>query len=493
MQLNSNSIFKEDEAMIQLFSIFEKNDIIWKLSIPQQSAVFDAKMRFLENGNVQIDFIIPLNIFEKFNMNSFFDSPVWLLEPMGTKLLFMWKNIVGFNISIDNNNPIRANVEYSSFQTDNNLKGIHWQEGKYAIYNLVNKDKAISIYTSGIKLEMTSNSDQNSQAKNLLSFELFGMQFCFYELPVSGNKLLFVLKSQKILHHDEFLNVRDAVIAAYALITGSFLGSSGYLISLLKDKDFILEYTNNDDVMISNCPLIDNGFYKDDFEEKLRLPANIFGNLVNLLYQKEPLRRACLLITQAGVAKGITRGSIAAVALETIAEQMGIKNENEPCLLIKDKNIASQLKYELKKGLKKIKGKVDKAIYDKLMSKIGQINQLPNALKLEDPFRILGIELNDEEKYCLDSRNFFLHGTFPKPKNKIYINLNQYDLVYIVGTRLMMLGGILLLKKAGYNGSVVDYGYTFVIKQNYLFSGRYNEIRKTGYAHRTIASFNDVK
>jgi hypothetical protein len=492
MQLNRDSIFKEDEAMIQLFSIFEKNDIIWKLSIPQQSAVFDAKMCFLENGNIQIDFIIPLNIFEKFNMNIFFDSPVWLLEPMGTKLLFMWKNIVRFSNSIDSNNPIKANVEYSSFQTDINLKGLHWKEGKYAIYNLVNNDNAISIYKSGIKLEMTSDSDQNSQSKNMLSFELFGMQFCFYELSVTGNKLLFVLKSQKILPHDEFLNVRDAVIAAYALITGSFLGSSGYLISLLKDKDFILGYTNNDDVMISNCPLIDNRFYKDDFEERLRLPANIFGNLVNLLYQKEPLRRACLLITQAGVAKGITRGGIAAVALETIAEQMGIKNENEPCLLIKDKNIASQLKYELMKGLKKIKGKVDKAIYDKLMSKIGQLNQLPNALKLEDPFRILGIELNDEEKYCLDSRNFFLHGTFPKPNNNIYNKLNQYDLIYIVGTRLMMLGGILLLKKAGYNGSVVDYGYTFVMKQNYLLSGRYNEIRRMGYAHRSIES-NGVK
>src|SRR5574344_915086 len=100
MQLNRDSIFKEDELIIRLFSIFENSDITWNLSMPQQSAVLDAKMCFLENGNVQINFIIPLNVFEKFDMNRFCDCPVWLLEPMGTKLLFMWKDFVGFSNSI---------------------------------------------------------------------------------------------------------------------------------------------------------------------------------------------------------------------------------------------------------------------------------------------------------------------------------------------------------------------------------------------------------
>ena len=88
--------------------------------------------------------------------------------------------------------------------------------------------------------------------------------------------------------------------------------------------------------------------------------------------------------------------------------------------------------------------------------------------------------------YCLDSRNFFLHGSFPKPKKNVYEKLNQKDLIYIVGTRLMMLAGMLLLKKSGYCGMVIDYGYTYVVKMNYLYTRRYNEIRRMGFAHRSL-------
>ena len=54
--------------------------------------------------------------------------------------------------------------------------------------------------------------------------------------------------------------------------------------------------------------------------------------------------------------------------------------------LIEDKNIIRQLTYELKKAIKKIKDKVDKSTFDKLSSKIGKINELPNAIKLSTPF-----------------------------------------------------------------------------------------------------------
>ena len=237
--------------------------------------------------------------------------------------------------------------------------------------------------------------------------------------------------------------------------------------------------------MFSDCRLIDCNHYTNLSSEEILLSADVFGKLVRLLFRNESLRRSCLLITQAGVANGITRGSVASVALETVANELKIK-EHKALTLIDDKEIGKNLISELLNVLKSFKTIIGNKVYNKLESKIGQIIQQPNAQKLEDPFCALGIKLNDEEKYCLDSRNYFLHGSFPKPMNGIYRTLSQQDLIYIVGTRLMMLAGMLLLKKVGFNGRIIDYGLTYVTKMNYLYSGSFVAVKHMGFAHRSL-------
>lgn len=496
MELKRGSIFPEDEVFLNLVTILQSAKTSWKLFTAQENMVFDAQLRFLANGNVQIIFSASQNDFDEFDIDLFWSSPSLLVESCGSKLLFLWKDIIGVTFKHDGDKPVTGEIEYTAFQTDTDLSSFNfisktrqckivWNSGKYATYLFVDKYKAVSMHKSGIELLMTSDKNQSSANKNTISFELQENQFCFYELDVTGDNNLFVLKSQKKLSYDDFIKVKDAVISAYALITGTFLGSSNYLMSLSKVDDLRIKYSQSADTMFSDCRLIDCNHYTNLSSEEILLSADVFGKLVRLLFRNESLRRSCLLITQAGVANGITRGSIASVALETVANELKIK-EHKALTLIEDKKIARRLIYELLKVLKSIKKSISKEVYTKLESKIGQIIQQPNAQKLEDPFCALGIILNEEEKYCLDSRNYFLHGSFPKPTNAIYRKLSQQDLIYIVGTRLMMLAGMLLLKKVGFNGRVIDYGLTYVTKMNYLYSGRFIAVKHMGFAHRSL-------
>jgi hypothetical protein len=171
---------------------------------------------------------------------------------------------------------------------------------------------------------------------------------------------------------------------------------------------------------------------------------------------------------------------LAVVALETIANQLIQKGPEAK--LITDKAIASQLNYELNKGLKKIKEKVAAEDYKKLESKVNSVNNLPNAVKLESVFEQLSIELDEEEQYCISCRNQFLHGRLPKNK-KLYF-LTEHELVFMVSQRLIMLSAMLLLKKAGYSGMVNDWGYTEVVKLRAIGEGR--PLRHVGNAHRKV-------
>ena len=141
------------------------------------------------------------------------------------------------------------------------------------------------------------------------------------------------------------------------------------------------------------------------------------------------------------------------------------------------------MKYELSKVLKKIKPRIPKDEYNKIESKVGAVNIQPNAVKLESCFEKVGIQLTDEEKFCISCRNSFLHGGVPKNKDLEF--LSQEDMVFMVSQRLIMLSAMLILKLAGYRGKVIDWGYTIIVKRRAIMSG--SPFKKKGNAHRDLA------
>ena len=214
-----------------------------------------------------------------------------------------------------------------------------------------------------------------------------------------------------------------------------------------RKETLTFKYQSLNNTINSKKPLIDFHHYTHIEDKKILLISENFETLVRLLYNNVELRRTCILIAQAGCLDNISKGILASVALETGTSHFVSKETSKSIKLIEDKNIIKQLTYELKKAIQKIKDKVDKATWNKLSSKIGKFNELPNAIKLSTPFTSLGINLLEGEEYCLSCRNLFLHGSIPSPKEEAYKYLSQEELQSLIANRLCMLSAMLMLKK----------------------------------------------
>ena len=113
---------------------------------------------------------------------------------------------------------------------------------------------------------------------------------------------------------------------------------------------------------------------------------------------------------------------MAAVALETIKKQI---IDNPPTKsIITDEEVRCHLKKDLASVINNYKSKIEKDVFEKLVSKLNQIDQQPNAEQLKTPFEKLGIKLSKEEEFCFNSRNAYLHGSTIK-KSDLYKGLNE--------------------------------------------------------------------
>lgn len=482
MKIQGNSIFKEDEKIVQVMSFLEEGNMEWKLVTCIEGVVFDAKMVRMQHQTYEISFEISSDLFKRFQIECFFEEPFLMVSKDGIKLLLKHTDVRSFKQTLSKTKPVAASIIINAFRGD--WDDQLWMNAKQAVMLRTNKDNSVNVYESGITFDLTTDIDQNSTWKNGLKLDVDSRTFLFYQIQTNKN-YMYVLKSQKPLEHKKFLAVMNAVRAAYALVTGFYMGDDAFFVALATKNKISFRYENLDETINGECPLIDGKHYNAD-DRALKLSSNIFENVVNLLYNNESLQRACILLTQAGAIKGVPKGSLASVALETITGYLQKRKAEQTLKLIENKETASQLKYELEKGLTKIKGQVDKSIYECLKSKLGKINERPNSSKLEDPFCDLDITLTEDEKFCLRCRNMLLHGSLPKPKGDFYEQLSQEELLRMVSNRLMMLCGMLLLKKAKYNGKVIDRGLTEVIKRRYILNGHYSKIKGYGNIHRTI-------
>ena len=295
---------------------------------------------------------------------------------------------------------------------------------------------------------------------------------------VQGFTLFCVLK---------FNHVVDSIRSAYALLNGYYIADSVFYVSMKpgRKETLTFKYQSLNNTINSKKPLIDFHHYTNLENKKILLSSENFESLVRLLYNNVELRRACILITQAECLDNISKGILASVALETSTSHFVSKETSKPIKLIEDKNIIRQLTYEPKKAIKKIKDKVDKVTLDKLSSKIGKFNELPNAIKLSTPFTSLGINLSEGEEYCLSCRNLFLHGSIPSPKEDAYKYLSQEELQSLIANRLCMLSAMLILKKANYNGLLIDWGATEIVYKREIAAGR--GTKHLSFQHRDIS------
>lgn len=478
-----DTIFEQDKHMLTFMEGVEKGESDFLLGIDNPTRVYKAKFEKNEDDNFILKFSVPEG--DDFDAEYFFSKPAVLFVPNKIQILLLNTDALRFTQTFNEKGPQEVKVTYKSFGTEVNPS--KWKYSKHCAY--IRYSKEDFRYTDmSLGYDMTTDKNQHSSWKNAFLIRLAEDNniIVSFEERLAGDDAYCVFRAQKKMDVGLFEKTVEAVRIVYGLLAGYSFADRGYFISDYtgeKPKEripLIVRYHNREKAKKHKYPLLDKSHYVDDDHKRFELTTEQMNALIKLLIKNEELARAAKLLIEASAIDGTSKGVLAVVALETIANQLVPKGP--AANVIMDKAIASQLNYELNKGLKKIKEKVTTEDYKKLESKVNSVNNLPNAVKLESVFEQLGLVLDDEEKDCISSRNQFLHGWLPKNKKLGF--LTEHELVFMVSQRLIMLTAMLLLKKAGYGGMVNDWGYTEVVKLRAISEGR--PLRQVGNAHRVV-------
>lgn len=467
--------------MMTFINGFEKGEPDYLLAIDVPTKLFKAKFEKNEDDNFVLKFENSTD--ETLNAEYFFKMPAVLRAPGFMDIILMNSDAISFSQSLGD--PQEIKVVYKSFSTEADPS--LWAKSKHCAYFKYSK-KDFRFTHFALQFEVTTHKDRYKSWKNAIALKASPQSdiLVSFDESLPGDDAYCIFRSQKAMEYATFERYIEAVKTTIGILGGYYFGDRAYFLSDYsknppKDKTpLIIRYRNTGKAIMHKYPLLDANHYHDVEPDQLMMKADQFKKLTELLVENDDYLRALKLLIDAASIDGTSRGAIAAVALESIANNLNVKG---PALfIIKDKQIASQLRYELGKALKVVKPRISKEDYKRIESKVGSVNVQPNAVKLESCFEKLGIILSEEEAFCISCRNYFLHGGLPKNKDLSF--LTKDELVFMVSQRLIMLSTMLLLKIAGYNGLVTDWGFTVVVKVRAIREGR--PFLRQGNAHRQV-------
>lgn len=474
------TIFEQDNYMLTFINGFEKGEPDYVLAIDNPTRFYKAKFEKNEDDNFVLKFTVPQ---EEFDVEYFLKRPAVLRAPGFIDIFLMTSDAIAFSQTLSS--PQQVEVTYKGFSTE--IDPALWSQSKHCAYFRYSK-KDFQFTKLGLHFELTTLKNQDSSWRNAFALRVSSDNeiLVSFEEMIPGDDAYCVFRSQKAMSYELFEKHINAVRTVIGILSGYYLGKRSYFLSDYTKNPpnnrtpLIVRYNNTSKSLHHDYPILDTTIYQDLELSQLQITAPQFDKLIRLLVNKEDYQRALRLLIDASATDGPSRGAIAAVALEAIANELAEKGTGS--LIIQETKVASQLKHELRKVLKVIKPHITKEEYNKIESKIGAVNNQPNAVKLESCFEKVGIKLSDEEVFCISCRNSFLHGGLPN--NEALRFLNKNEMVFMVSHRLIMLSAMLLLKQAGYNGLVNDWGYTVVIKRRAIREG--NPYLHSGNAHRKI-------
>lgn len=298
------------------------------------------------------------------------------------------------------------------------------------------------------------------------------------------NRQYIVFDALSELPLKQFQETVYPVILVYALLKGNFFSGDGFFISYpnvvmnevsgieyhqMSDGRFDLPgiFTTNAFTGIEQTKFRRNN--KGMIPEKLikarrqGLPdyfkAEHFTALVNLLLEKDKIRDALTLIVQNQQATLEIKIPVLYVALELITGALSTGG-NKDLKPINDNKTAGRLIDLLKQTASVFAVEnnfTEQQIVDlqPLVNRIGGLNQPPNVDKLSKVFPLLGYTLKPEDIKAIDNRNAFLHGF--TPKLELSKDDHGFKQLFDLSLRIHFLLAVLLLKKVGYSGKIINY------------------------------------
>jgi len=470
-----------DQIYITFIDIIQKQNN-YKLVTTIPNLDIDASFGKLDNGNYELSFeILPKHISGGFNIEYFFTQPFVLSAPK-QNILVQNVDIIDATQSIVPEKPLKCNLQYKAFRGDwnDNL----WLQSKQLSYLKFDR-KLFAPRKLGVIFDISTKENELANGfYNAIRLNIDSIDLIFYYVYITDSYGYCVVRPNTKVDYHVFRNIIDSIMIAFGLLGGYYIADEIFIFSQKsKDiSDISYRYEKLKQDIKSDAPIISPGYYPDAPQEKTKLTSLQFNELVKLLYKNEDSRRSAMLLVTAGKETGCSKAALGAVALETLTNIIG--KDISTKTIIENKKTCRALKYKLTKTLKEFKDEITKTQFSILQSKINFINTIPNSDKIIDAFKVLEIELNDEEIFCIKCRNVFFHGTLPK-KEKDYQLLSDDEMLDVVSNRLVMLSAMLLLKEAGYCGYVVDKGLTDVIKWRKMRNG---ERLENGYYLREIGS-----
>ena len=295
-------------------------------------------------------------------------------------------------------------------------------------------------------------------------------KFHFYAIEQINSQ---IIDSINEISFDFYKKATYSIRLCFAFLSGKFYKDESITIASDKD-DFstveFFEYQVEHPSIVSENQIINPTFFFSQYSKKDKeiqaawkehhnmFSSELFSFMCEKVIDSPELMRCLELTVNAGAINDpVQKGAFYSVSIETFTELFKSENEESFKPIPKAQNeLWKQLRDESKGALEQIKEEIGDSGYSILTKKIENLNSPTNRDKLEKPFKMLGIELSDEETKFLNQRNDYLHGGYPDDKEWIVMsNLNALRLHFLIG--------MLILKYFNYTGHYINVSSWFLL------------------------------
>lgn len=292
------------------------------------------------------------------------------------------------------------------------------------------------------------------RATGYLMLEIDNNKIGLFDYKLNETDSLIIDCYNKI-EQKKFENIISSILFCFALISGC----------LIRNEIILVQYSNFDlneitgfqfrriEESTNGMPAIDPELLRRVDKSKSinpYIPSILFENMVNKCLSDLRLLRSIRIITESFRYPLEIKASTYSVALETL-KNIIIEENAETINPFRSKKVASKTIKELKSIVNKV-NKNDFNNKQSVLNKVEQLNQVGNRDSFLLAFKILEIELNDDDIRCIDVRNDFLHGRIPFENE---IGIEDYQLQHIV-YKLHLLVTSLIMKFCGYSGFMLN-------------------------------------
>lgn len=297
----------------------------------------------------------------------------------------------------------------------------------------------------------------------------FHLYQVFKKLNDKTKPSYIVIDSESSMQFQEFSEICHSILISFGFISGSFIQNEGFFFQYknteLNVPTSFYHTQFRKSIKASYTPIYSNPHgiihdrkEADKYQDKIRVMSGLsFSRLCHLVHSESEMKSTLFLILETNNTSLVSSPGLFSIALETLANFVYTKNENE-IAPIQDKKIAKQLRYGLKAVVQNYSEEIGATAETILKNRIDQINQRTNREKLLIPFNILGIKLNEIDIQAIEQRNSFLHGKIPMIQDEKPENILEEDkLRYFLHLKLFTLLSALILKLSEFKGHIVNY------------------------------------